>query len=429
MKRNIIFDTTPAQLAAMHDIVSKFLYMSGGYGSGKTYCLVMKCFQMMDLNPGVPGALLAPTTKMFKRDVLPTFREIAGNHGITFRWSSASGELYFPETDSIIYVYHAEDDGDSIAGANVGWAAANEASLCSWLAVKALFGRVRVKRCKHPQIFMSGTPAEFNWVYKFFIEDPGIPGRMDRFKGRRIIYSSSRANKHTADWYVDMLENSYDELARQQFVEGLFIPRTGNRFLHRFNRHKHVTDYAVRVMGAQTWVQVDFNVNPMVATIASYVPDSKVPLRIFDEIAIKGADTYELGNVLKERIGMDWRKAVLFPDPAGKARKTSARNLISDIGILEDQGFQDIRYKKHLSVKDCYFAANNLFDKNQVAVHPKCKELIADAEQVKLKEGAFEMEKQKDPQRTHALDGFKNMADYMFPAVKSYSEVVERRIR
>lgn len=428
MKRNIYFDTSPAQLAVMHDIVTKFLYMSGGYGSGKTYCLVMKAFQLMDLNPGVPGALLAPTTKMFRRDVLPTFREITGNHGIEFRYSSKDAELYFPETDSVVYVYHAEDDGDSIAGANVGWALANEASLCSFAAIKALFARVRLKRVRHSQIFMSGTPAEFNWVYKFFIEDMANQKKIDKFKGRRIIYASSRANKHTADWYVDMLESSYDEIAKQQFVDGLFIPRTGNRFLHRFNRHRHVTPHAERIIGAPVWVQADFNVNPMVATLASYVPDSRVPLRFFDEICIKGADTYELGNVLKERIGPGWRNAVIFPDPAGKARKTSAKDLISDIQILEEQGFQDIRYKKQLSVKDCYFAANNLFDKDMAAVHPRCRELIADAEQVKLKDGAFEMEK-KDPMRTHALDGLKNMADYMFPAVKSYSEVIEKRIR
>ena len=420
MKHSIIYDASPAQLQTINDVTTKFLYLSGGYGSGKTYALVMKAFQLMDLNQGVPGALLAPTTKMFRRDVLPTFRDIAADNGVQFRWNSSAGELYFPDTDSTVYIYHGEDDGDSIAGSNVGWALVNEASLCSWMAVKALWARVRLKRCIYPQIFMSGTPAEFNWVYQFFIEE--------QKRDRRIVYSSSRSNKHTAEWYVDMLDASYDEIARQQFVEGLFVPRTGNRFLHRFNRHKHVTDYAVRVLDAPVWVKVDFNVNPMVATISSYVQGSRVPIRVFDEIAMSGADTYMLGRELKDRIGERWRSAVLFPDPAGKARKTSAKDLISDIQILQEMGFQDIRYKNRIVVKDCYFAANNLFDKNMVAINPKCKELIADAEQVKVKDGAFEMEK-KDPKRTHALDGFKNMADYMFPAVRSYSEVTERKIR
>lgn len=420
MKHSILFDTSPAQYQAMNDIVTKFLYLSGGYGSGKTYCLVMKLFQLMDLNPGVPGALLCPTTKMFKRDVLPTIRQIAGESGISFTFNKQDAELYFPATRSTVYVYHGEDDGDSIAGANVGWALANEASLCSWATFKALMARVRLKKVLHPQIFASGTPEEFNWVYQFFIEE--------QKRDRRILYASSRGNKFTADWYVDMLEASYDEQAKQQYVDGLFVPRAGNRFLHTFNRHKHVTSYAVRVLGAPVYVKVDFNVNPMVATLSSYVPSSSVKLRMFDEIAIKGADTYQLADTLKERLGAYWKDAILFPDPAGAARKTSAKDLVSDIKILRQAGFQDIRYKKQLKVKDCYFAANNLMGKGHVAVNPKCKEFIADCEQVKLKDGAFEMEK-KDPKRTHALDGFKNMADFEFPVVPSLSEVQERRIR
>ncbi len=423
MKYLIQVDPTDSQLAALHDITTKFLYMSGGYGSGKTYCLVLKMFQLMDANPGIPGGLLCPTMKMFKRDVLPTIRDICGANGIPFRYSAVAGELFFPATGTTVYVFHAEDHGLSIRGPNLGWALVNEASLCSWLSIKALFGRVRLKNAPVRQIFMSGTPEEFNWVYQFFVD-----ATVQEMQTRRIIYASTRANRHLADDYVGMLEGSYDSIAKQQYVDGLFIPRTGNRFLHTFNRHRHVTDYAVRVLDAPVWVKVDFNVNPMVATLSSYVPDSRVPLRMFDEICISGADSYLLAKELKDRIGMNYKKAVLFPDPAGKARKTSAKDLISDIGILAGAGFEDIRFKSHIVVKDTYFAANNLLDKNMVAINPKCREFIADAEQVKLKDGAFEMEK-KDPKRTHALDGFKNMADYMFPAVKSYSEVNERRIR
>lgn len=421
MKRRIQYDASPAQLAVMDDIVTKFLYMSGGYGSGKTYALVMKMFQLMDLNPGIPGGLLGPNNKMLNRDVLPTIRQICAEFGISFTYNKTAGELYFPATKSMVYIFHAMDDGESIAGPNLGWGVVNEASLCSWQAVRSFFGRIRLRNVLHPQIFMSGTPEEFNWVYEFFIEQAAKAGR-------KIIYSSSRANKHTASWYVDMLDDSYDAIARQQYVDGLFIPRAGNRFLHRFNRHNHLTSYANRVPGTSTWVNVDFNVNPMVATICSYVPDSKVKIRMFDEVALAGADTYQLAAVLKDKIGPTWRSATLFPDPAGRARKTSAKDLITDIKILQDAGFSDIRYKNQLSLKDCYFAANNLMDKNLVAVHPRCVEFIKDAEQVKVKDGAFEMEK-ANLKRTHALDGFKNMADYMFPVVGSYSEVTSRTIR
>lgn len=420
MRHKVIFDPSLPQAQFCTDYFTRFLYMSGGYGSGKTYALVMKMLILMDKNPGIPGGLLSPTTKMFKRDVLPTIRLICGDAGIEFYWKSQDGELYFPATKSTVYVYHAEDNGASIAGANLGWFVVNEASLCSWEAIKAAFARVRVKKVPFPQIAMSGTPAEFNWVYQFFIEE----AKTDR----RIIFASSKGNKHTAAWYVEMLESSYDAISRQQFVDGLFIPRTGNRFLHTFNRHQHVTELATRVAGAQVLVKVDFNVNPMVATLSSWVPHSKVPIRMFEEIRLAGADTYQLSATVADTLGPGWESSIIFPDPAGNARKTSAKDLITDIKIMKNFGFTDQRFKSRPVLKDGYFAANNLFDKNCVAIHPKCKGFIADAEQVKLKDGLFEMDK-RDPQRTHALDGFKNMAELLYPAVKSFSEITNRVIR
>lgn len=382
----------------------------------------MKMLKLMSLNWGLPGGLTSPTTKMLKRDVIPTFREIAAESGIQFRYKAQDGELHFPETNSIIYLYHGEDDGASIGGANLAFMGINEASRCSWNVAQAAFARVRIRTAPNPQVVMSGTPEEFNWVYKRFIENP--------MTNSRIIYGNTREAHHLGDWYVNMLMDSYDEVTLQQYLEGQYVPRTGNRFLHKFDRFKHMTEKAVRILDADIWVNVDFNVNPMAATLCSYVPDSRVPIRMFDEIKIAGADTYELANAIKDKIGTKWKEAYIFPDPAGTARKTSSRDLKSDIKILQEAGFQEdrIKYKKQVVLKDCYFAANNLFDKMRVAVHPKCKEFISDAEQVKVKDGAFEMIK-SDVARTHWADGFKNMADYMFPVTKSYSEVASRRIR
>lgn len=419
---DIVYNPLPVQNEFHFDDSSRFLYLSGGYGSGKTYALCMKLLKLMNLNYGLPGGLTAPNTKMLKRDVIPTFREICAENSIPFRYSKADAELHFPETKSVIYLYHGEDDGASIGGANLAFMGINEASRCSWNTAQAAFARVRLKNAPCPQIPMSGTPEEFNWVYKRLIENP--------IEGSRMLYANTKDNIHTGEWYTKMLLDSYDAIAAQQYVEGKYLPRAGNRFLHSFDRFRHVSEMATRVLDTETWVQVDFNVNPMAATLISYVPTSRVKLRMWDEIKIAGADTYELADAIKEKIGSRWQECRLFPDPAGVARKTASRDLMSDIKILCAEGFQEdrIHYKRQIVVKDTYHAANNLFDKMAVAVHPKCKEFISDAEQCKLKEGAFEIVK-SDIQRTHWLDGFKNMADYQFPVVKSYTEISNRRIR
>lgn len=422
MKRGIKFSPLNPQWLVMNDLVTRFLYLSAGYGAGKTYCLVMKMFQLMTLNRGLPGGILAPSLKMFHRDVLPTIRQVCAQNAIEFRWTAALGELHFPATNSTVYVFHAQDDGVSIAGPNLAWFVVNEASLCSWNAVKAAFGRVRIKAAPAPQVFMCGTPEEFNWVYEKLIDNP--------IRDSRVIYAQTADNIHVGDWYTQMLLDSYDVSAQQQYVHGLYVPKQGNRFLHAFNRHWHCSELAQRVADAQVLVKVDFNVNPMAATLSSFTPWSPVKIRTFKEIKIAGANTYDLCNAIKDALGPTWKQAKLFPDPAGVKTTTNAQDMMSDIKILKKEGFleENIHYKPQISVKDCYHAINNLFEKGAWAVHPSCKEFIADAEQVKVIDGAFKMDK-TNLARTHWLDGAKNMADYLFPVVKSYSEVNERRIR
>lgn len=399
-----------------------FLGMFGGYGSGKTRGLCYKGFQLMDANRGLPGGIVAPTTKMFKRDVEPMFDEICSENGIPYKYHRADGFLWFPTTQSKLYVFHGEDDGKSIKGPNLAFMLINEMTLLKWVTYQSAIGRVRLKRAPFPQIAGSGTPEDFDWAYEKFIDKP--------MSSSEAIFASTRENKYTADHYVGMLEESYDEIAQQQFIEGQFVPKAGRRALHRFDRRKHVFKGEYKpVQGyGQIWVHCDFNVHPMAATIYHYVPDEKVPLRAFAEVNLHGADTYQLAQSIKEKIGFGWQDAILFPDPAGMARKTSAKGGITDIKILRESGFSEIRYKTQLSVRDQLNAANNLFAKDRVIVHESCVETIRDFERVQVKEGKHDIDK-KDPMRTHWLDGFKNMADFEFPVVKSYTEVFGRRIR
>lgn len=403
---------------------SFFAAMFGGYGSGKTHGLVYKLFQLADANPGLPGGLVCPTMKMFKRDVYPLLRHECAKSDIEFEYRRSDAELYFPTTDTTCYIFHGEDDGESIAGPNLAWMLLNEATLMSHNTFKSAVARVRLKDAPFPQVAMSGTPNDFNWAYDNFIDKP--------MEGSAVVFADTRKNIHTGDWYVNMLMNSYDDIAKQMFIEGKFVPKAGNRALHQFDRHKHsaIADMRVKRDGfdeGEIWVSCDFNVYPMAATIWQYLPELTIPLRAIDEISIHGASTPDLCDAIRYKIGSGWQKAIIYPDPAGNARSTKIAGT-TDISIMREFGFSDIRYKKALKVRDCMNAANNLFSKNKVVVHRKCEETIRDYERVKLRTGSHELDK-SDPMRTHWLDGFKNMADYQFPCAKPYTEITQRKFR
>lgn len=399
-----------------------FLGMFGGFGSGKTHGLILKLLQLCSANPGIPGGLTCPSIKMFKRDVYPLIQTICADQGIEFDYLKGEAKLVFPWTKSEILIFHGEDKGKSIKGPNLGWMLFNEMTLLDWETFKAAISRVRLKNVPFPQIAGSGTPEDFNWAYDKFIDKP--------MANSKVIYANTRQNKFTAEWYVNMLVDSYDAIAREQYVDGKFVPTAGRRALHQFDRTKHVDKSCERIPDkGEILVSVDFNVYPMAATIWQYIPELKTPLRAFDEVRIAGADTTDLCEVLEEKIGYGWEEAKLFPDGIGGMQKrTSASSNRTDIEIMRDYGFKDFSYKTRLSVRDCLNSANNLLDKGMVVVNPRCEEFIRDAERCKLKEGKYDIDK-KDPERSHWLDGFKNMADYMFPVTKSFTEVTGRKIR
>jgi PBSX family phage terminase large subunit len=411
--RRINYTPLPYQ-ASFHNSTKPKAYLSAGYGAGKTYSLVMKMFQLMHLNKGIPGGIVCPTIKMYKRDVYPTILEVCSDNGIPHKYNKTDMAWFFHDTGSLVYVFHGEDDGASIKGPNLGWMAINEVTLCSRMAFLTSLSRVRVRGGQLAQVAMSGTPESFNWAYEYFIENP----REDT----DLIFGDSRLNKHVADGYIGMLTDSYDERMQEQYISGKFVNLTASRAAYAFDRFKHAREGIKKIKGAPVFVSLDFNVNPMAAVLWNYIPmginartlqDENYILQAFDEIAIESSNTYELCEVLKSKLEVG-DKVTIFPDPAGRALSTKSANQ-SDFDILKQAGFTDLKFKPQISVRDCVNALNNAFDKNAVVLNSKtCRNAIADLEQCTFKEGAFELDK-SNPRRTHWLDGMKNMVEYLFP--------------
>lgn len=432
---NIVYNRLPYQ--AKFDESKKFYScLFSGYGGGKTYALVMKLLKLAAINRGLAGGILVPTLKMFKRDVIPTFKDILEKAGIYHKYHSSDACIRIPALGAEIYVFHSEDDGDSIRGPNLAYGGVNEVTLCSEAAFKAFIARIRIKTAPLRQIAMSGTPEGFNWAYNMFVAEP----RPDT----DVFYGDMRLNYNISESYADLLVSSYDDIMVQLYVEGKFVNKTAGAALYKFARSRHVGD-VTRLPGLPVWVSVDFNVAPMAATLFNRMPDDQKELarlrskyrdhgigahklRGFDEICIDGADTWELCNQIKEKAG-DGAEVVIFPDPAGDSRKTSALDNITDIEIMEGEGFNDIRYETKISVRECLNASNAFLQKNSVIFdRKKCKEAIKDMEQCVLEPGKNKLNK-KDPKRTHWLDGFKNMVNHEWPIAVGERTWESMRIR
>ena len=191
-----------------------------------------------------------------------------------------------------------------------------------------------------------------------------------------------------------------------------------NKIYHSFERARNIKKFEEETPRI-IYVGIDFNIDPMSAVV--FHKDKDV-LHVFDEIRIFGSNTNEIVDEINSRYP-DSRKWV-FPDPAGKQRKTSAGGM-TDIRILQNAGFVVKAPNKHTPVRDRINAVNSRLcsasgDIN-LYVDPKCKHTIEGLERHSYKQGTSQPD--KDSGYDHMMDALGYCVDYLFPIRRDYSDV------
>ena len=199
---------------------------------------------------------------------------------------------------------------------------------------------------------------------------------------------------------VELAKRTLDERTFKQEFLASFETFSG-RVFPDFDDHN--VDASIEDMGGAVLIGLDFNVSIMAGVICSKVGDT---LHIWDEIAVKNSNTDEVAQMLRQRFGN--REIIAYPDPTGKARKTSAAGL-TDHGILRKYGIKVVAPNSPWAVKDRLNATNwlikNAEDERRLFLHPRCKNTIKGFRSVTYKEGAEDFVVDKDPGLEHWIDG------------------------
>jgi hypothetical protein len=157
-------------------------------------------------------------------------------------------------------------------------------------------------------------------------------------------------------------------------------------------------------------VGIDFNVNPMSATVWQEQGDAT---RQIDEIVLPTSNTDELAEEISRRYGRDGfepgRRTVdhikVYPDPAGAQRRSSAGGR-TDIGILREKGFVVCALRSHPPVRDRMNVMNRQFRNAEgqvlATVDPRCTRSIEAYERLIFKDGTSEPDK---------MQGFDHLVD------------------
>jgi hypothetical protein len=400
LDRKIAYCPLPSQ-ARFHQSEAVFKGFSGPIGAGKSQALCHEAIRLSYLNPGRTGLIGAPTYPMLRDSTLTSLTEVLNDNRIPFEISKADNVLHLKDTRSKILL-RAVDEFERLRGTNLAWFGLDELTYTQEGAWLRLEGRLRDPKARRRCGFAVWTPKGFDWVYRKFIQNstPGYDAILAKPYENRFLL------EQVPDFY-ERLKGSYDENFFRQEVLGDYLNARGGLVYSAFSREKNVKAIEAAPNQPYYWA-VDFNVDPMSSVIAQLKGND---IHVLDEIVLRRATTEQACEAFEQRCGIPSAGVVVYGDASGAAMQTTG---FSDHQVIRE--FFRVRQarvtyripKANPAVRERVAAVNgrlqNAQGVAQLFVDPKCKELIADFEQVSYVEDSMQIDKDKDRKRTHLSD-------------------------
>jgi len=248
-----------------------------------------------------------------------------------------------------------------------------------------------------------GTPKGMNWAHELYVMQEEFPQEWKSFQYTTVEGGNVKAEE------IEAARRSLDERTFRQEFLATFETFSG-RIFYAFERVRNVKIFSNEIPG-ELHIGMDFNVSPLTAVVAAKIANV---LHIIDEIKIFGSSTDEIVEEIKTRYPN--KRIVVYPDPAGAQRKTSAGGR-TDHTILRTAGFRVLAPSSHNAVRDGINAVNAKLCSSTglttLFIDPKCKYVIECLEKQTYKEGTSIPD--KDSGYDHMNDALRYMVDYLFP--------------
>jgi hypothetical protein len=356
---------------------------------------------MMYLNPGRQGLIGAPTFPMLRDSTQTALFEVLESNRISFDFNKSENQMVLPDSGARV-IFRSLDEYERLRGTNLAWFGVDELTYTCAEAWLRLEGRLRDPKAKRLAGFGVWTPKGFDWVYERFIANA--------VAGYEAVIARPKENRHllkqVPDFY-DRLKSSYDDRFFKQEVLGEYLNMAAGRVYYAFDRAKHLARKEPDRSRPILWA-LDFNVNPMSSIIAQMIGDSVV---VLDEIVLNRASTLDACQEFRQRFKYHPAGIEVFGDATGARMQTAGT---TDYEIVEEflrrYGYQYVLKvgRSNPQVRDRVGNVNSMLESAdgtvRLFVHPGCKELIRDLEQVSYQGNTMMIDKLSDPKRTHLSD-------------------------
>ncbi|MCL6545425.1 MAG: terminase family protein [Bryobacteraceae bacterium] len=401
LERAIEYSPLPSQ-ARFHASQARFKGFSGPVGSGKSQALCQEAIRLSYVNAGRWGLLGAPTYPMLREATQSTLFEILAKNQIPYEHHKGENVLVMKDTGSRI-IFRPLDDYERLRGTNLAWFGLDELTYTAEEAWLRLEGRLRDPKAKRLCGFAVWTPKGFDWVYRRFIEKP--------VEGYETILAQPYENRYLLEKvpdYYERLQRSYDGKFFEQEVLGKYLNVSEGQVYHCFDRKRNVAECTIDPGLPLRW-SLDFNVDPMCSVVAQI---REGVVQVVDELVLGRSSTPEVCEEFVKRHGRHPSGVVIYGDASGSRRQSTGWSDYAMIRqVLTKWDMKKVSYRiasANPEVRERVNLVNAMLKsaggEARLFIDRKCQELIADLEQVSYKPGSSEIDKERDPRRTHLSD-------------------------
>jgi len=410
------------------DKTCRYSVVNASRGFGKSYlaatAAIIAVQELMELPDDVPNknvALIAPTYSQAVDIYYPLIAWQLGMEDFADKSSKASGTFWFPNNVQLkLWSYEASQRMRGtgqyfvVADEVTSWKGAGMNLKESWESiiqpcVSTRWSRQNAKRfnANPGRALIISTPSGYDYFYDMF-------NRQDSDKDWKSYHYTYKDSPYLDEEEIESVKLTLDPLKFAREYTASFED-SGTNVFYTFSRKDHINkDLPYFETGEDVHVAIDFNVGIMASVIFALRGNQ---IHILDEMQ-GHPDTETLANALK--IKYAGHKIISYPDPSGRARKSSAAVGTTDFSLLQGAGIATRAHSKAPPIIDSVAAVNKKFMNAagtiDMYIHPKCVNTIKSIERTQWVENnpdSAVIDKKEGVE--HWSDGLRYAVEYLFP--------------
>ena len=406
-------------------------------GFGKSYLAAVAAVQaaseLMQMPADIPNknvALIAPTYQQAVDIYFPLLYYQLGLEHYADKASAYAGKIWLPNnTELRLWSYESTE---RMRGTGQYFVVCDEVS--SWEhkpgleeSWNAIIRPCMTTRWSKDQASMFGapsparaliisTPKGYNYLYDMY----NFQDLDDEWKSYHYTYADA---PHLSDEEIEKVKHTIDPLKFAREYQASFED-SGAGVFYNFKRNIHITSEIPKFEhGEEVHVAIDFNVGTMAWSAFAKRGDQLH----FIEDGQGHPDTGTLAQMLKDKFR--GHTVFVYPDPSGRARKSSAAVGVTDFRILEDEGLRTRARRKAPPIADSVQAVNALLmnanGDTKMYFRPECRNTIKSIERTVWKENNPDtMQIEKSMGEEHHSDGVRYATEYLFPVSGGAKRVI-----